>query len=321
MYKFNDLKQQITSNDSKVECPVKNCVCTVNRRRKQDKFIDGQFFCSKHKIYIYPSTFGYEKEEENLLWFDKKDECLLKKIKKVKRESRIYRENSEDAVTWNVFRYLEKQDLIKNFLKYISGKEENNSEIIFWSYSQKEDKTWSELYKSRCEFGETNNKGSEPDLIIVTDTTIFFIEAKVGADNKTVPRDKNNLKKYTEGGDFWFNEVFRNNYNTIAIENKKYELLRLWLLGTWVAKMLNKDFYLINLVLSDKEQNIEDEFEQHIKSNNSYKFKRVTWECIYRNIKQLPIINENTKKLLDYFENKTNGYKSGKLQRTFNINK
>jgi hypothetical protein len=32
-------------------------------------------------------------------------------------------------------------------------------------------------------------------------------------------------------------------------------------------------------------------------------------------------LNKDTQTILEYFENKINGYKSGELQKTFNINK
>ena len=47
------------------------------------------------------------------------------------------RDNSEDAVTWNVFRFLEKSNLVEAFLKNVVGVEAGNAEIIYWSYCQR----------------------------------------------------------------------------------------------------------------------------------------------------------------------------------------
>lgn len=47
-----------------------------------------------------PSTFEYDNYEENLLWKDSSDKKLLKEIINVKRESRMSRDNSEDAITF-----------------------------------------------------------------------------------------------------------------------------------------------------------------------------------------------------------------------------
>ena len=45
---------------------------------------------------------------------------LIDKIGAVKRESRMARDNGEDAITWNVFRFLEKNRLVENWLKDIT---------------------------------------------------------------------------------------------------------------------------------------------------------------------------------------------------------
>jgi len=52
-------------------------------------------------------------------------------------------------------------------------------------------------------------------------------------------------------------------------------------LGNWIAKENNLNFYLINLVLKAREQNIEDIFGQFIKQDHNKKFIRIFWEDIY----------------------------------------
>jgi len=199
------------------------------------------------------------------LWNEGHDLKLFEKIKKVKRENRMARDNSEDAVSWNVFRFLERNNLIEGFLSLITGLYLKSSEVIYWSYSQKENNVLSELNEARREFGEVIKRGSEPDIIIKTDKALFFIEAKLTAGNKTIPSNKNNSKKYESGGHNWFSMVFKSDYRTITVIEKKYELLRFWLLGTWMAKKQGLDFYLINLVLSEREKDIENIFKGHIR--------------------------------------------------------
>jgi len=107
MLSMEELKESIEITETTVECPVKGCNGKVERQREVFKR-EERFKCLKHNIYISPSTFEYQSELDNLLWKNKADLDLFKRIKKVKRESRIARDNSEDAVTWNVFRFLEK---------------------------------------------------------------------------------------------------------------------------------------------------------------------------------------------------------------------
>ncbi len=319
MLGVKELKESIKITKTTVECPVRGCSEKVERQRKVFKR-EERFKCRKHNIYISPSTFEYEGESDNLLWKDKADLDLFKKMKTVKRESRITRDRSEDAVTWNVFRFLERNDLVGITLSPIVGVSLESSEVIYWSYSQRENSSWSELDKARKEFGEEEGRGSEPDVIIKTNNALLFIEAKLTSGNETVPSDTSNSKRYEIGGNNWFSEVFKSSYKTVAITDKKYELLRFWLLGTWIAKQQNLNFYLVNLVLSERDADIEMTFKKHICENQRMKFIRITWEDIYQHILNNTLPGRDKDKMIEYFRNKTTGYDSNrKLQKTFLI--
>jgi len=49
---------------------------------------------------------------------------------------------------------LERNSLIEGFFSLITGLYLKSSEVIYWSYSQKEDKVFSLLNEARREFGE-----------------------------------------------------------------------------------------------------------------------------------------------------------------------
>jgi hypothetical protein len=324
MYEHKELKEKIFVTETSVDCPVKECNCKVDRQRKVFRKFN-QFKCSEHKIYISHSTFEYENENENLLWTDEKDIELLDKIKKVKRESRMARNNSEDALTWNVFRYLDKNNQLSNFLSVVLGQEVTNSQLILWSYSETDNGSWPWLDSARIKFGENIKRGSEPDIIVLTDKTLFFIEAKLFSGNATsgsgdsLEKHLNNPKDYITGDNNWFFEVFASNYKPI-VTDQKYELMRLWLLGSWIAKELNKEFHLVNLVLDRRETIIEDSFGKHIKKAENRHFSRITWESIYSFLKESAPKSNDTKKLKEYFENKTCGYNSKYiLKKAFSI--
>ncbi len=313
MFGVKELKESIKIT---VECPVEGCSEKVERQRKVFKR-EERFRCPKHNIYISPSTFEYEGELDNLLWKDKADLDLLKRIKEVKRESRIARERSEDAVTWSVFRFLERNNFVEETLGSIICANLESPEVIYWSYSQRENFSWSGLNKARKEFGEEIKRSSEPDIIIKAKNALLFIEAKLTARSETVPSDTGNSKRYETGGDNWFSKVFKSDYRTVAITDKKYELLRFWLLGTWIAKQQNLNFYLVNLVLSERDKKIESIFKRHIYENQRMKFIRITWEDIYQQILNSGLPGRDKDKMMEYFRNKTLGYDSRKLQKAF----
>ncbi len=237
MYGLKDLKSKIKIEADRVECPVRGCNVFVERQRDSFKRTQ-KYQCPIHKIYISPSTFEYETEQENLLWFDKTDQQLFQEILKFKRESRMARDNSEDALTWNVMRFLDKQNLLPIFLSELSQKEIKETELILWSYSPIEKSEWSLLREARIEFGETPERGSEPDVIIKTDKVLFILEAKLTAKNETKPTDLKDRKKYETGGNNLFYQIFKSDYETIAIKEERYELMRYWLLGNWMANKL-----------------------------------------------------------------------------------
>ena len=96
MLGIHDLKPKISITPATGECPVKGCCRSVERQRRSFRR-EERFQCPDHKIYISPSTFEYAREGDNLLWHNRVDLDLLEAAKTVKRESRIARDNSEDA--------------------------------------------------------------------------------------------------------------------------------------------------------------------------------------------------------------------------------
>jgi hypothetical protein len=320
MFGFSQLKGNITVTEDSVKCPVLGCGNTVARQRKNFKRRE-EFKCREHQIFISPSTFEYQNELLNLLWRNDDDLNLLAGIKKVKRESRMSRDNSEDSVSFNVFRYLERNDLLSSVIGSFLGVPPKSPEVIYWSYSWGEDGGWSKLNDARITFGEQPSKGSEPDIIIYSKDALLFIEAKLTAGNKTRPSEPAKLAEYAEGGDRWASEVCRSSCQAIAIDDRKYELLRFWLLGTWLAQEMKRRFYLVNLVCSGKEEGIEADFGEHINAEaGSREFRRITWEDIYRSIKVGGTDSAEKIAILDYFREKTIGYGRDKqLQRAFRI--
>ena len=330
MLGWNELKGKITLTGTTVECPVKGCSENVKRQKKFFRRED-EFKCPKHNIYISPTTFEYQTEWDNLLWKDALDRNLFKGIKKAKRERRIARERSEDALTWNVFRFLERNNLIDNFLEAKCGSVVMNPEVIYWSYCQSQGRAWDKLLNARVMFGEAKDtkaavrRGSEPDIIVKSDRALFFIEAKLTASNNSQPHNQKVQTGYTEGGSNWWSTVFASDFHTVAIDEKKYELARFWLLGSWIAQQSNSDFYLINLVRSEQDKNIEETFEKHIKENQGRTFMRITWENIYDYILTIGLRNTKVDIITKFFRNKTIGYtierdneqQIGRLQKAF----
>ena len=176
--------------------------------------------------------------------------------------------------------------------------------------------------KVREDFEINPAKGSEPDLIVNANNALFLIEAKLNASNNTVcsSKDPAVTQKYGNGCQGWYNQVFKSPFDQIAVIDRKYELLRFWLLGSKMADRLHTNFYLVNLVPQEKETTIESVFKKHIKESSDRTFLRATWEEIYHYIENKGIVSKEKEVITKYFTEKTVGYdREGRLQRAFSL--
>lgn len=332
MFGLKELKERIMIERDVVVCPVRGCENRVKKMTRDvvsalDGYLkDGQertevfepYLCKDHKIYITPSTFIYEDFKDNLLWRDV-DEEMFNKILEVKRvKAQLHHDNSEDAVTWNVFRFLEERKLLGSFLGKLSNSQIKNLEITYWSYSQSQQGSWSELENARREFNEDPNRSSEPDLIIKCDEALFSIEAKLASSTKTDFRRghkqkgrEERIRRYSKG-DCFLNQPVGN-----LIDAGYYQLMRSWLIGSLIAEKLKLNFYLINLVLSDKVEDTEEGFNKYVRCGQDRKFMIITWEDVFQHILNNRVDSEDWGMMVTYFKNKSLGYKDGKLQRAF----
>lgn len=318
MYLIQNLKPTLAVNDDTVSCPYRDCSHTVKKQTVSFK-TEPEFLCETHGIYISPSTFEYADYKDNLLWRSADDVDLLERIFAVKRESRMARDNSEDSLTWNAFRYLESSQTLEPWLESVAGAPVRNPQLIYWSYCQRAGTTWPLLAEARKEFGETPQRSSEPDIIVESDDALYWIEAKFLSGNETKPSDPNDSKKYLSGGDKWYKRVFVSPYGTVAVEQKFYELMRFWLLGTWAAMKLGKRFVLVNLVRESEEEQVVASFGLHIKLDG-HQFLRTTWEDAYRFVKSSGRADKDREIFLKYLEGKSVGYNGmRKLTPAFSV--
>ncbi len=321
MLGWRDLREQIALDKLGFICPVAGCGTQLPERQRGHFVFNPRFCCPEHQIVFSPSTFQYEEPERNFLWGDYYSDLMNLTSK---REShRLGRDNSEDAVTWNVFRFLERERLLIPYLTDLAGMPLTQAKAVFWSHDRETNRPWQPLWDARRKFEADPSKGSEPDLIVLTDRCLFIIEAKLMAKNKTKPSSPVSQKKYEEGGDGWWmkGKVFcpGAGYVQIAEQEQKYELMRFWLLGTWMAG--NSDFRLVNLLREndEDEKDIEVRFGKYLADNPKRQFQRTTWEGIYRFIRDKAPQSDEKERILRYFKEKTVGYKGGILQRAFAV--
>jgi hypothetical protein len=76
---------------------------------------------------------------------------------------------------------------------------------------------------------------------------------------------------------------------------------------------------LLNVVLAERETDIETRFAPHIKADVHRQFRRLSWEEIYNHVAQTTPHGPD-QEMLAMLENKTIGYNSsGELQKAFSV--
>jgi Restriction Endonuclease associating with ARP len=316
MHGLDDLKPQLRVTDATVECPVLGCEQTVARQRNQFKWAE-PFVCPERSICISPSTWEYASEADNLLWCSPADLALLKAIKRDKREGRLQRDNSEDAVTFNVFRYLERRpEVLAAVLKDMAGETVTGAQLVYWSHHANSGEQWNHLNRARLIFGEVVAQGSEPDMIVISDGTLFFIEAKLNATNATTAPSLRAQKKYLTGADAWFHRVLNVDWDTVAVTGRRYELMRFWLLGTWLAADLGLKFRLVSLLTARHIARTPlDPFAGYAVQSDARRFGLHSWEQTWQTVSRTAEQDSDWQRLERYFLTKSIGYGSDRLLR------
>ena len=159
-------------------------------------------------------------------------------------------------------------------------------------------------------FGERIDRRSEPDLIVDDCNVLAFVENKWLSGNRTKPSEPDNPKLYETGGGRWFRDVFGRTvtFKEVAVVQQMYELMRLWLLGSWIAHQAKKEFFLINVVREGMERDIQDRFGQFALVLPQRRFIRTTWEQIHHEFVR-PEKTDDARLLRRYFAEKTIGYR------------
>jgi len=325
-YGTGDLRERRIVSETAVTCHVSGCATTVARQRRFFRASE-EFLCREHGIYLSPTTFQYADPTRNLLWRYADDCRLLASIAKTKRTTaRLGRECDEDALTWNVVRAFHREGRLGRLLEIVlagrckppAGEE---PEIIYWGAQG--GRLWPCLATAREEFGEPVRAGTEPDLALWwPGKLLVFVEVKFRAGNKTQPSEMQDGPDhrpcaYCKNGHF--ERVFGADYNQVAVESAKYELMRNWLLGSWIAMQSGAAFALVNLVRSGAECDIETKFGHDLcREQPDRVFVRSTWESIWAALPSARLSDETARTLDAYFQTKSVGYDhKGGLQKAF----
>jgi hypothetical protein len=296
-YGVNDIKP---TKDLDHCCPIKGCDTRIDEYPSMEK--PRNSYCQKHKIYCRRNTYIYEEKVDNLIIdkelfenvFEKQNNGKYDREKKYDTK-KMGHENSEDALTWNVFVTLQKAGGLKAVASLISDKScEEELELILWGYSLKDGLLIKELKSFREKFESQIGVPTEPDIILKTANEVFLIEAKFCSSNSrkdiSVWRDKEidgRTKKEYDSYKIRYGGLIDEVLNKDIIERQNKfcsQLVRYALYANYAYK--DKSYYIVNLLpkMHKEISLIKEEFKPYLKKNN---FKTITWEDIYEALENL----------------------------------
>jgi hypothetical protein len=210
--------------------------------------------CLTHGIKVHATsrglTYVYDDPFRNLLWVEADDRQRLEVILRGKRESRMGHEHSEDAVTWNVFRFFERHCCLSGAVRAICSCPTVEPLTIFWTTH--EDRLWEPYRLCSDQIPEKATARSESDLILMWEHKLLVvIEAKFrspnrsGSDAKKRADELRKSRPYIEHSSRRLNRAGAEE----AVRDGWYELLRNWVLGAALKDALGCEaFVLVNLL-------------------------------------------------------------------------
>ncbi|MFN0019495.1 MAG: PGN_0703 family putative restriction endonuclease [Pirellulaceae bacterium] len=228
---------------------------------------------------------------------------------------RLGSEKSEDALTWNVFRFLYEQNQLARVAELFTGERHREEPQLFlWGISMDDFQPWPLLIKARERF-EANlpvdRPLTEPDIALyLPGQYLVLIEAKFTSPNTfyehAYRKSPASLTLDELIHIFWFREA------RIVDPDAASEAVRvpqqLWrnmVFAEYMAQLAGKSTraYHANLVRNSFEEQIEDEFRRLLRPEFTNRFRRQTWEELFAQTCLLPEFRE----LNSFMRNKTAG--------------
>jgi hypothetical protein len=240
-------------------------------------------------------------------------DALDRKWKKAETH-RLGHENSEDALTWNVFRSLQEADALDLALRVLGGSIPTGPlELYLWGRHISLDETseWEGLSAARDAIEPGGGQQTEPDCCIrVPGQALILIEAKFGSPTATKRDDKARndwLDRYAESCPGVFDREAILNTPPVSFPE---QLLRNVALGLRMCQPGER--VIVVALMRDSDQTPAHMISRQCLSQHiEVEIKRSTWESIYAALPH----SRRLSALRTYLERK-----SYRLQRAFDLN-
>ncbi len=254
-------------------------------------------------------TYIYQNPLDNVL--QASDRALIQEIrsKKMKKYdvTRLGNENSEDMLSWNVFRSLQQVHNLKLALKAITGLIiDQEPDLFFWTVRIKDNvaKRWDRLFELRQELEYALSPQTEPDIVLhVPGEFWVFIEAKFRSENPGF-KDDNHRDDWLKRNYPW-SIIDREAVREAKHKQVPQQILRNIAFAHAMCEGQEKAMVVgLGQEMDPRSADIEERVAPFLAPHCPVTFKRATWEAIFR---VLPAENANPvlRRLRGYMVNKT----------------
>lgn len=288
----------------RIRCHIRDCqeIVTLPRGPAWKQTRDN--LCPRHQIFVHRQTYRFDETamgwQRNFL-ATVRDTDRLEAIQRTKVEQRWGHENSEDALTWNVFRTFEQAGQLPQLMRVLTGARLDMAgpiEVIPWGYHS--GGLWAPLQQARNYFERGKRVPTEPDVVLLSGAGVVFVEAKFGSPNKGGEPD---IASYEKDG------FYKRHFTAARLALVPYaQLVRHFLFAAYVADQLSlPQFMLANLVRRSSQQqagNTSQHFGRDYLKDPA-RFRQATWEEIYDAFLRSDDLPRELELLKRYFKNKT----------------
>lgn len=279
----------------RVRCYVRGCQHFL---RRPTRYARGEE-CPDHGIYChysrYGATYSYRDVRRNII---ASPDLFAQRIvgHPFKYEShRLGSENSEDALSWNVFRSLQEAGLLAAVAKLIIGEDHpQEPDLYLWGIRVSDDsfEPWDLLIAARERF-ESNlpvkRPLTEPDIALhLPGKYLVLIEAKFTSPNpfyERGPRKDAQSLTLDELLEIYWDDSLRilDNAKTCSADRVPYQLWRNTVFAEWMAvsDAPSTNAYHVNLTREKYEVESAAEFAGSMKREFATRFQRHSWEALW----------------------------------------
>jgi hypothetical protein len=308
---------QVDSLDcNKVRCFVRGCQHLV---RRPTRHAEGEA-CPRHGIYCHYSygrpTYRFADVRRNII---ASPDLFAQRIVNhpFKFDSnRMGAENSEDALTWNVFRSIAEMKQLATVASQLLGETSTQPPRLYlWGIRVDDDsfQPWDLLIAARQQFESNlpvNRPYTEPDIALYLPSQyLVLIEAKFTSPNPVYeqgPRKDSQSLTLAELLNIYWHPALRSLNHPLARTRPRvhYQLWRNMVFAEWMAKADGSGVrpYHLNLVRERSELQSTGEFAELLRPDFRDRFRRVTWESL---VASLEAASEHGLHLRQYVRNKT----------------